>query len=693
MFYAGFARAKWRYHGGVAGQARYWIAALVVSGLTPAATSGCSSEGSGRSSAKGGGGNVGGAGGSGGEAPFVCPHPEPENPTTYVEAREPCADKNPLRNPYFGDLHVHTVLSFDAWGDNVRVTPRQAYGFARGQSMELPLSVTSTETRSFALDRPLDFAAVTDHAEFLGEVSVCTDPTHPDYDTQTCTDYRVPGAPGIQSLAQRLAQPNPNRPGELCGDEGCEPRAKSAWEMVLAATEEAYDRTSACSFTSFVAYEYTAVTGTSNLHRNVIFKTDRAPELPVSYFEANTPTKLWEQLDCQCRRGLDGCEVLAIPHNPNFSNGKMFLPQYPGAEGLEAQASAAELRQRLEPLVEIMQHKGSSECLPQSPGILGAVDELCSFEQSRIVQQECGDGEVGNLGMINAGCYSKNDFVRGALLTGLEEKQRLGVNPFKLGIISSTDTHMGTPGAVSEESYPGHTGAEAATAGRLGDISQPPSGVIGNPGGLVGVWAVENSRPALFEALARRETFGTSGPRIVPRFFGGWGLPGDLCEGADGVAAADAAGVPMGGTLPARAGDSAVPSFYVAADRDSADATAQLERAQVIKGWIDASGQAQIQVYEVAGESTGASVDEATCERQGSGADSLCAVWTDPDFDPALPAYYYVRVLETPSCRWSWRQCLALPAAERPESCTDAGGLGRSQQERAWTSPIWYTPR
>ncbi|MCY1005682.1 DUF3604 domain-containing protein [Nannocystis pusilla] len=293
--------------------------------------------------------------------------------------------------------------------------------------------------------------------------------------------------------------------------------------------------------------------------------------------------------------------------------------------------------------------------------------------------------------MVGRGCVSRLDFLRGILLAGLGAEQRLGVNPFRLGVIASTDTHNGTPGNVEEATYPGHFGAREidATARLTGNV---PAGARNGPGGLVAVWAEENSREAIWDALRRREVYGTSGPRMAVRVFGGWDLPGDLCGAGDFVAAAER-GVPMGATLPDRTGTSG-PAIAVSAQMDPGSAGApgsRLERIQVIKGWQDEAGVGQIAVVDVAGGPDGSSVDEATCAADQRGAALLCGVWRDPDFDPARPAFYYVRVIEDPVCRWSWRDCLSLPEDARPPACNDPN-LPRTLQERAWTSPIWYSP-
>ncbi len=595
-----------------------------------------------------------------------------------------CDDFNPQRNLYWGDLHVHTAYSFDAWLHDVRVDPDQAYRFAQGEAVQLPpLDRNGKPTQLVQLDRPLDFAAVTDHAEFLAEVEACTVAGSAAFDTPLCIDYRANQNGALVSFGLQLGTANPTRFEEICGQglADCPMLAAEVWQRTIDAAQAHYDGGPSCRFTSFVGYEWSGMQSLSNLHRNVIFRSDDVPQLPLSYYEAPSATALWDALNTQCLEGLANCDVLAIPHNANWSNGKLFAVEYPGAG---TQAEQAQRRAAMEPLVEIFQHKGDSECSPGLSGIVGAPDELCSFEKLRAEPfDDCGDG-VGSNGMLGSGCVSRRDFARGALLDGLREHTRLGVNPFAVGFIASTDTHNGTPGLVDEDAYAGHVGREEGDAlARL--TGTVPAGPLNGPGGLVAVWAPQNTRESVFDALRRREVYGTSGPRMTVRVFGGFELPDDLCGGGDLVAMGDAQGVPMGGVLPAAVAGTA-PRLVVSALRDPQGLP--LQRAQVIKGWIDASGTGHVDVFDVAGGDNGATVDPVTCQPQGAGADTLCGVWTDPDFDPTLPAYYYVRVVENPRCRWSAADCQGL-GDQAPKVCDT---LPVAIQERAWTSPIWYTP-
>ncbi|MFP8876706.1 MAG: DUF3604 domain-containing protein, partial [Myxococcota bacterium] len=391
-----------------------------------------------------------------------------------------------------------------------------------------------------------------------------------------------------------------------------------------------------------------------------------------------------------------------IPHNSNLSNGRIFTPSYRD-EALAEQVEQAELRARMEPLVEIMQIKGDSECRNGMYGVAGGRDELCEFEKLRqwwVEPDDCEEG-IGGGALAGLGCQSRLDFVRYALVEGLVEAERLGVNPVQVGIVAATDAHNGNPGDTQERSYQGWSGTQdESIIQRLGGDGQPGVagqrwGLSSNPGGLAGVWAEQNTRDSLFDAMHARETFGTSGPRIRPRLFGGYGYAADLCGDADFVTKGYAGGVPMGGELPAPPAGAQAPLFAVSALRDPGTAAfpgGLLQRIQIVKGWADDEGRFHQAVYDVAGSAdNGASVDPSTCEPRGPGHDSLCAVWSDPEFDPGRHAVYYARVVENPSCRWNAWQCLSLPETQRPSSCSEPE-IPTQIQERAWTSPIWYSP-
>jgi hypothetical protein len=623
----------------------------------------------------------------------------------YSETREACRTRNPLRNPYFGDMHVHTGLSMDASLWDVRTGPDDAHRFARGEAIEVP---GAAGARRVQLERPLDFVALTDHSEFLGEVSLCTRTDSPIRDSESCKRFRGEiESGGEAALSSRFARLSAvvkggglseviaGRSPEVCGEDGarCFDEMRSVWKQVIESAERFTDRSAECRFTAFPAYEYTATPEMTKVHHNVFFRNANVPALPISWAEKPVVWDLWAELRAQCLDAATGCDVLTIPHNSNLSNGRIFAVDYKDLPMAE-QVARASLRARLEPLVEISQIKGDSECRNGMHRVIGESDEQCGYEQIRPPQTaDCGEG-TGKGALAGQGCTSRLDFVRYALVEGLREATRIGVNPYKLGIIASTDSHNSTPGDTEEASYDGWSGVEDDTATRR--LTGTPNFLSGggpSPGGLVGVWAEENSRDALFDAMQRRETFGTSGVRIQPRFFGGWSYAADLCADSGLLERAYAGGVPMGGDLPARADGAAAPTFLVWALRDAGTAnlrTHALERIQIVKGWAGPDGEIHQKVHDVAGTRASAQVDVASCEPL-PGADRLCQVWSDPDFDPAQAAVYYARVLEQPSCRWSTLQCNTLPEGVRPEACSNPA-IPKTVQERAWTSPIWYAP-
>ncbi len=623
-------------------------------------------------------------------------------PFVRTESREACSDYDALKRPLFGDLHVHTALSFDSYIWDNRNIPEDAYRFGRGEAIRLePLDADGHGTRVVQLERPLDFMADTDHADLFAEVQACTDPRSRVYDSDRCVVFREGSTSSTVAWGMSLVPTAPERFPAVCGKSGidCAAAAGDVWGGVQRAAELYYDRTASCRFTTFVGYEWSGANNLSSIHRNVIFRNAEVPALPITHFEQPLPEGLWSALEEQCLDAGTGCDVLAIPHNSNLSNGRLFSTDYLGLTDIEDQRSQARRRARVEPLMEVFQHKGESECSTQFPfpGLQAGPDELCAFEEQRPVADNCGEGEgIGGVIGSGNGCVSYRDFLRGALLRGMAEEMRLGVNPFRLGVIASTDTHNATPGAAEEDRWQGHSGDQEDTpVKRLTPASLLPGGLANNPGGLAGVWAEENSRDAVFAALARRETFGTSGPRIAPRFFGGWRYGGDLCANPDLVRIGYRDGVAMGGELPKSPGGASAPVFVAAALRDP-DLTDRpgtpLQRIQIVKGWIDADGTPHERVFDVAGNaSNGASVDLDTCEPRGTGYDELCSVWSDPTFEPSQHAYYYARVLENPTCRWSTRECLALAPESRPPACSDPTIL-KTGQERAWTSPIWYEP-
>lgn len=620
----------------------------------------------------------------------------------YSETREECRQYDSLRQPFFGDTHVHTVYSFDANGQDTRNTPRDAYRFAKGERIGLqPYSPDGTAQRTAQLRRPLDFTVLSDHAELLGEIRMCSTPGTTGHGSDLCWVYQnfrpaTFGFFGVRNMMMRSRF-------EFCGPDGslCREQAKIVWDDIQAAAEEAYDRTAECSFTSFVGYEWTASVGNGeNLHRNVVFRNKNVPRLPTSWVETPSAYDLWERLQKECVDGVEGCDVLTIPHNSNISGpGLMFASaKLTGPQDIDiaVDQKEAKLRQRWEPLVEIMQHKGDSECLPGRD----TKDEECGFEKLTYnsfagVGRIASSGLASNLPGAPDLTPDPRAMVRGALKKGILLESQLGANPLKYGIIASTDSHLGTPGLVAEDDAKGHGGAGSRKVVGL------PDDLEFNPGGLAVLWAEENGRDSLFAAMQRREAYGTSGTRPVVRFFAGWDLDKGMCKGGNFAADGYARGVPMGGDLPTRGEQDKDPSFAVWALQDPGTDAAPgtpLQRIQIVKGWVE-DGVAREKVIDVAGGKNRASVDLETCEPRGDGASQLCNVWRDRDFEPNQNAFYYARVLENPTCRWSQHLCVDAGVNCKDPSTITSGfeaccspGHEPVIQERAWTSPIWYTP-
>jgi hypothetical protein len=623
-----------------------------------------------------------------------------------------CTQQHPYPQAWFGALHVHTSASYDATAFGTAATVDDAYRFGRGEPLALRLKFDPPGYRApvLRISSPLDFMAVTDHAEALGETSLCYDPQSESYPALVCRlfrgDLRLPVEDQLQPLVRIATQAifGQDRSARVCGKNGsrCRQRAVEVWHNNQRSTEAWHDRSGDCAFTTLHGYEYTLAQEASNLHRNVIFSSGTVPQAPLSAKDADTPEQLWQWLQQTCIDGNADCDALAIPHNSNWSSGRMWFPYSRRDWPVEQQQQMARLRARLEPLAEIMQVKGDSECRNGITSVLGSADEFCDFEKLRSPAEQIPDcGEAfGSGGMMLQGCASRYSYVRYALTAGLSEQEKLGINPFKLGIVAATDTHIGAPAAGLERGHMGSHGIDRDPRHRLqGEVEVP--GGIGtgsparyNPGGIAGIYAVENSRKALFGAMQRRETFGTSGPRIRPRLFAGWKLDAAICKSTDFLQQAYAGGVPMGADLPPPpTGVLRSPLFVASASRDPRPGANLLQRIQIIKGWVDEQGQTHQAVYDIAGNpDNDASVNPSSCEVSGTGFEQLCGTWQDPDFDSQQAAVYYSRVLENPACRWSHYDCLALPQGERPAMCDDPE-LPWQIQERAWTSPIWYQPQ
>ena len=639
-----------------------------------------------------------------------------------TEEREPCDDYTATKRPMFGDLHVHTSYSFDSYVSSQRNDPDAAYRYAKGEMIMLSDADARQEVRA-QIQRPLDFTAVTDHAEFLGPINLCTqDASKLAYWFPACIATRSE-IYYVQLLAANywvnLGVTGTSAEKETsfaCTLGDCDAAHKEAWAGIQAAAEKHYDRTSECNFTTFTGYEYTDAPDYANLHRNVIFRNDRVTDTAISTYDTGSMNypELWRRLRAECTDGDQGCDVISIPHNPNLSRGMMF----PDPRNEE------EARDRVyfEPLVELVQHKAASECRFDRLAGRGVAteDELCDFEQAlsdnlSMLGTVFGKVRTEDAQPVSIDDFGRRNLVRNALKDGLALERQSGLNPFRLGFIGSTDTHSATPGGAEEDNYVGHLGRRDSSYRNVQDH------FFDNPGGLAVVYAQENSRDSIFHGMRQREAYATSGTRPVVRFFAGDDYPDSLCDAPDMLEQAYAGGVPMGGEVQAR---ETSPRFLVSATKDPGSPGhpgIDLQRLQVIKGWLDSDGVTHEKVYDVAGTANnGAGVDPNTCAPTGSGHASLCTVWQDPDFDAAEASFYYVRVLENPSCRWSTLQCQAAGVNPFDANCAaqaeaqnalmnDAGAIGEvytrccldpeeqpfyspTLQERAWTSPIWVNP-
>jgi hypothetical protein len=610
-------------------------------------------------------------------------------PAAAVGSTDRCPDRAAQRQVYFGDLHIHTGLSADAMLFGTTNRPDDAYRFARGETIAIRSNHGRGPEKPATIARPLDFAAVTDHAENIGAISLCTTPGSPAYQTDACKFVRAPlPMDDMAVFATQLSKVFETMYSDesICGPgrERCRAAASTPWAEIQAAANQAND---ACAFTAFIGYEYSPTPRGSKLHHNVVFRGSQVMAAPISSNETPSMIDFWRRLKQECKDTNSGCDVIAIPHNPNLGNGRMFALTYGGETDPARQREIALLRSEIEPVVEMFQEKGDSECRNGMWNVLGATDELCNFEKYRDWQgahyEDCQDGQ-GWGALRSQGCVSRLDYTRYALAAGLAEERRIGANPHKFGVIGSTDNHEGTAADVDE---------------RLHDGSQRPPAVLEpgrmSTGGLAAVWAEENTREAIFDAMRRREIFATSGTRLQVRFFGGWSFDDDLCNQADLVARGYAEGVPMGGDLAARAGDTP-PTFVVSALADPGTPThpgTPLERIQIVKVWAGEGSALHQAVFDLAGGDNDASVDPQTCELQGrsSGAMSLCGVWRDPAYDPSIAAAYYARVIENPSCRYTGFHCARAAAKDRPGYCDDPS-VAKQSRERAWSSPIWLAP-
>ena len=582
--------------------------------------------------------------------------------STPTSAARPQA--NPLKNAYFGDLHLHTSYSMDAFVFAARTTPEDSYRYAMGEAVEY---MGKKEKRSV----PLDFLAVTDHAEYLAVVRETINPEGPFaktdwYKIMTSADPQVSG----QAFKTLIGSTMANKPLPEFSD----PKTlRSTWETYMSAADKYYKPG---FFTTFVGYEWTSMPGGQNLHRCVIF-AGKGPEMPFTAFQSQDPEELWKNLEAQRKLGLD---VIAVPHNGNVSNGLMFDKK--DMSGKPLTSDYAHRRMANEPLAEIIQTKGQSETSPA----LSPSDEFANFELFTSLLG--GNGEAHS---------ATGSYLRQAYGVGQELQEKLGVNPFKYGIEAGTDFHSGIT-STEAGNYPGSHGNQDSDPRT---VITATSSVVGEPpitlgsGGLTGVWAEENTRESIFGAFKRKETFGTSGVRLKVRMFAGWDYPKDVTKQSNWLTTAYSKGVPMGGDL-SNAAAGAKPTFLVQAIKDPN--SGNLDRIQIVKVWTK-NGKSHEKEYNVvwSGDrkmdaktgkipAVGNTVDVKTATYTNSiGAAELIGEWTDPDFDAAASATYYARVLEIPTPRWStyWAAKLGLsPNPKEPPAI----------QQRAWTSPIWYTP-
>jgi hypothetical protein len=604
------------------------------------------------------------------------------------EPYSPYAGRDYPARPLFGDTHHHTSNSGDAFMGGNRLTPEQAYRFALGHEV-----VSSTGVPA-KLSRPLDFLVISDHAEGLGVVTEVFN-GNPAFisDPELARWHEMMKAGGKEAATAQgelvSAQAQGTLPGPVTDPATVGPVMKSVWESY---TETAEKYNEPGRFTAMIGYEWTSVPGGNNLHRNVLYRDgkDRADQVyPFSAWQSEDPEDLWAWMAAY--EAKTGGRVLAIPHNANLSNGRMF--ELADFEGNPIDRDHAERRARFEVLQEIVQTKGNSETHPG----LSPNDEFAGD----LGVHGWDNGNLTLEGAPESPAMRPYMYLRAGLMRGLEQAGKLGTNPFKFGLVGGTDVHNSLT-AIEEDNYFGKHPIQEPGPHRWEHVSKQGFGETRYTwhylaAGYAAVWATENTREAIWDAMHRREVYATSGTRINLRFFGGWTFgPADAT--ARSIADAGyARGVPMGGDLPPR-GAHDRPTFLVSALKDPM--FGNLDRIQIVKGWLGSDGVARERVYEVAWSDAGRrSLDaDGKLSPVGStvtleqpnwkdtiGDPSLAAYWTDPDFDPAQRAFYYARVLEIPTPRWTAYDTSRYGAEMAPE-------VPMVQQERAWSSPIWYSP-
>lgn len=583
---------------------------------------------------------------------------------------------------YWGDTHLHTDISMDAGAFGNRLGLDEAYRFARGEEVE------STNGGPVRLSRPLDFLVIADHSDnmgffpdmFAGKEHILSDPTGKDW------YERVKRGEGVGVALELIGLFSQGEfPEALIYKPDSQPY-KDAWAKTVAAAEEFNDPG---KFTAFIGYEWTSLVRGNNMHRVVIYKDDgdkggsMVPFTTIAPEGSTNPRDLWTWMEGYEEK--TGGEVLAIAHNGNLANGIMF-PIEVQNDGKEIDISYVERRARWEPLYEATQIKGDGETHP----LLSPDDEFADFET----------WDIGNLDVSQAKTDDMlpGEYAREALKRGLLLEEKLGTNPYKFGMIGSTDSHTSLATTQEDNFFGKHSGAEPGPERMSHPFMSNENGTIMGwqqvASGLAAVWARDNTRAALFEAMERKEVYATTGTRMMVRFFGGWEFNDNDLNNRQPAFAGYEKGVPMGGDLPAR-GKAKAPTFMVYALRDTMGAN--LDRIQIVKGWQE-GGKTVEKVYDVSWSgdrkpnkdgklpSVGNTVDAKAANWTNTiGAAELATVWSDPDFDPDQRVFYYARVIEIPTPRWSTHDAFRF-GVEIPE------GAPVSVQDRAYTSPIWYTP-